>query len=230
MLYGKWTGLLRDDSGALRGYSVALWQVGNKEKAVVMARKSMEVEMDAASIIGGQALLVKMIYSNSGCSPALAEMQTAPVEMFSDTKFCLSALAIAALSGNEKTLYSLINSCKDSLGHEGLIQAHLLAAASKQVLFLSILCAQFFIYGVWVQVKMRYSLFIVLEGCMILPPWRLKLSLAVWCGIWKCKMAASAAWSICWSDEASCAWAGTIPHAWDVHWPSRNLFFEGREI
>ncbi|OAE29695.1 hypothetical protein AXG93_509s1480 [Marchantia polymorpha subsp. ruderalis] len=126
-------GLLRDDSGALRGYSVALWQVGNKEKAVVMARKSMEVEMDAASIIGGQALLVKMIYSNSGCSPALAEMQTAPVEMFSDTKFCLSALAIAALSGNEKTLYSLINSCKDSLGHEGLIQAHLLAAASKQI-------------------------------------------------------------------------------------------------
>ncbi|KAG6542180.1 hypothetical protein Mapa_016412 [Marchantia paleacea] len=126
-------GLLRDDSGALRGYSVALWQVGNKDKAVAMARKSMEVEMDAASIIGGQALLVKMIYSNSGCSPALVEMQTAPVEMFSDAKFCLSALAIAAVSGNEKTLFSLMSSCEDSLGHEGLIQAHLLAAASKQI-------------------------------------------------------------------------------------------------
>ncbi|KAL2650302.1 hypothetical protein R1flu_018430 [Riccia fluitans] len=126
-------GLFRDDSGALRGYGVALWQKGFGDKAILMARKSMEIELNAESIIGGQALLVKMIYSKSDVKPALVELQTASSEVFSDVKFCLTALAVAALSGDEQTLLSLTDACREALGHDGLLQAQLLLGASKQI-------------------------------------------------------------------------------------------------
>ncbi|KAL3701968.1 hypothetical protein R1sor_019990 [Riccia sorocarpa] len=126
-------GLFRDDSGALRGYGVALWQEGLRDKAVLMARKSMEVELEADTIIGGQTLLVKMIYGKSGVKPALLELKTVSSDVFLDVKFCLTALAVAALSGDEQALCSLTNACQETLGHDGLIQAQLLIGASKQM-------------------------------------------------------------------------------------------------
>ncbi|CAM6087406.1 unnamed protein product [Calypogeia fissa] len=127
-------GLLQDDASGLRGYAVALWECGSTDKAISVAKKSAEIDLNLGNIVGGLSLVAKMVYHKFGPSYALEEIRNASVEALSNSRYFLSSLAVAVVCGHDSAIASLLRSHSSSFSHEILIKAHLLVAASKQLI------------------------------------------------------------------------------------------------
>lgn len=120
------------DSEGLQMYAVALWQFGKNDLALSMLHKAviMSKENIKASTLG---LVCKLIYQISGQEYAMTELLKTRRSIFEDSKFSLTAFAIAILDSNGRLPMFLSENFDLLFLHERSPKLYSLLAAGKQL-------------------------------------------------------------------------------------------------
>lgn len=126
------------DAQGLQIYAISLWQIGENDLALSVARDlaASVSAMEQASRATSVSFICKFLYKISGQESAIISILKMPKELFQNSKISFVVSAIDALDESNK-LESVVSSSRYFLAsHEEIARMHCLVALGKLVSFL----------------------------------------------------------------------------------------------
>eukprot|EP00250_Pteridium_aquilinum_P005930 c15945_g1_i1 orf=480-5567(-) len=122
-----------EDSSALRGYAMALWQTGQQRLAMSIAKVAMKKSAGKLEVSAAKQLLVKFAYFLSGPEAALEDMHGVAIDLHAEPALAIIAFAIAAVAGKFDFLLQKMSTWAVLFCHDKAAEFASLVAASMQL-------------------------------------------------------------------------------------------------